>query len=294
MRNERKYRVLILLSVALSVLLLSNCGREYFRIEAAVERQTEEYVALGALLYAQNCVQCHGPRGEGVIGMPLNRKENKLDIKTTAGKQVYDVLYQAIAAGRPGNSSHPQWDRTPDGKWISYTTMPAWHIDKGGPMNDHHIRGLATFIMLGNWDDIGEEIPDANLDPKVALPSSGDPSLDASAHALLNNYSKSLCLTCHAIGAKGGHVGPDLSKVGAWGVDEAFLKTWIRRASGPNALPHDERMPVYWSSSRAVAGPDLVLGPDKQVVSEGPYQMPVVDLTDEELDIIVRYLLSLK
>jgi hypothetical protein len=297
-RNERKYRILIILTTVLSILLLSNCGREYFRMAAAEERQAQEYVALGALLYAQNCVQCHGPRGEGVIGMPLNRTEFKHDPRTTAGKAVFDMLYLALAAGRPGNSTHPQWERMSDGKWLSYTSMPAWHKDKGGPLDDHHIRGLVTFIMLGDWGLIGHDkkapIPRANLDPDVKLPSSGNADLDARAHALLNNYQKSLCLTCHAIGSKGGYVGPDLSKVGAWGIDEKFLKDWIRRSSGPDAMPHDERMPVYWSSNRAVAGPRVQIGPEKRIVSEGPYQMPVVPLTDEELDILVRYLLSLR
>lgn len=294
MRNERKYRVLSLLSVILSVLLLSNCVREPFRMAGAEERQSEEYVALGALLYSQNCMQCHGPRGEGSIGMPLNREANKLDQKSTAGKAQYDVLYDAIAHGRPGNSAHPQWERTADGHWLSYTAMPAWHKDKGGPMDDHHIRGLVTFIMSGEWDLIGSAgapYPDPVLGADVALPPSGDANLDAQAHALLNDFGKSLCLTCHAIGSKGGVVGPDLTKIGAWGIDEEFLKTWIRTAQ---SMPHEERMPVYWAASRAVSSPDLVLGEAKQILSEGPYQMPEVNLTDAELDILVKYLLSLQ
>ena len=61
------------------------------------------------------------------------------------------------------------------------------------------------------------------------------------------------CVSCHTLGQVGGYVGPDLTKLGSWGLDEEFLKEWIKN---PPAVV--ERAPRYWSNYG------------------GPYQFPVV------------------
>lgn len=318
MRNERKYKIISLLTTLLAALLFGNCVREYWRMETAVYRQHEEYVLKGAKTYAANCAQCHGPKGEGVIGMPLNRKDLQVDYTAPAGKDVYNMLVNTLKQGRPGNPNHFQWEKTPDGKWISYSTMPAWGRDFGGPLDDDYIKALALFIMKPDgtqWDLVGDTekapFPDPGIydpvtkqvDPKkINLPNQ-DKSEHAAAVALLKNVPKSQCLGCHTIGAQGGKVGPDLTHVGSWGVDEKFLVQWISYASPdprrpadqfPKGIPHDVRMPVYWSANRATIGPNLKL--DTKVVSEGPYNMPSFKgkLTDDEITAIARYLLSLK
>lgn len=307
MRNERKYKILTLLSVVLAALLLGNCLREPFRMNTAVYRQHEEYVLKGAKVYAENCVQCHGPKGEGVIGMPLNRAEFRVDYESPAGRDTYNLIYNTLKMGRPGNPEHYQWVKTEDGKWLSYTTMPAWHKDYGGPLDDDYIKALTLFIMYPDpegvqWDKVGSDqapIPAASLDVDdtgvIPLPDSDvDSETNASAKALLRNLGKSQCLTCHTIGNRGGKIGPDLSNVGSWGIDQAFLEEWIKKASGPNAMPHDQRMPVYWSQNRATKTDKIDLS--KRVVSEGPYFMPPFEgkLTDAEISTIAKYLLGLK
>jgi mono/diheme cytochrome c family protein len=314
-RNERKYKILTLFAVLLSVLLFGNCFREYFRMEAAVERQHTEYVLKGAKTYAENCAQCHGPRGEGVIGMPLNRKVFQVDYQSPAGKQVYDMLTQTLRQGRKGNDQHFEWRKTPDGHFISYTTMPAWHKDFGGPLDDDYIKALVLFIMNpdgSQWDLVGDpevapfQPADLSKDEKtgeIPLPDSNvDAATNAAAKALLRNVQKSQCLSCHTIGTRGGKIGPDLSHVGSWGIDQTFLENWIKYANVPQpkdadqtpAMPHDQRMPVYWSANRATASPELNL--KDKVVSEGPYFMPRFKgkLTDEEISILAKYLLGLK
>jgi mono/diheme cytochrome c family protein len=305
-RNERKYKILTLLSVVLAALLLGNCLREPFRMNTAVYRQHEEYVLKGAKVYAQNCVQCHGPKGEGVIGMPLNRTEFRVDYQSPAGKDIYNLIYNTLKMGRPGNPDHYQWVKQPDGSWLSYTTMPPWHKDYGGPLDDDYIKALTLFIMYpdgSQWDKVGSEeapIPAADLSPdpktgEIPLPDSNvDAATNAAAKALLRNTTKTLCLTCHTIGSRGGKVGPDLTYVGSWGIDQAFLEEWIKKASGPNAMPHDKRMPIYWSANRATKTDKIDLS--KKVVSEGPYVMPSFEgkLTDAEISTIAKYLLGLK
>jgi mono/diheme cytochrome c family protein len=314
-RNERKYRVLIWLSLALAIILIGSCVREPLRMQAATDRQHEEYVLKGAVTYSQNCVQCHGPRGEGVIGMPLNRAINKVDYQSPAGRQIYDKIVQTLRQGRTGNAEHFQWEKA-DGGWLSYTQMPSWGRDFGGPLDDDYIKALALFIMEPSgeqWNLVGDpdkapfQASDYTKDDKtgqIPLPdSTADAATNAAAKALLNNLTKSQCLTCHTVGSRGSKIGPDLTHVGSWGVDQAFLENWIKYANVPagNAadktppVPHDQRMPVFWSANRATVTPTPNL--TDKVVSEGPYYMPRFKggkMTDDEIATIARYLMGLK
>ncbi|HWI52678.1 MAG TPA: c-type cytochrome [Symbiobacteriaceae bacterium] len=314
MRNERKYKIITLLSVVLAIILIGSCVREPFRMAAAEERQHEEYVLKGAATYAQNCVQCHGPRGEGVIGMPLNRAVFQVDYRSPAGRQQYDMIVQTIKQGRKGNDLHFQWEKQSDNKWLSYTTMPAWGRDFGGPLDDDYVKALALFIMNPSkeqWNVVGDTELAPFQDPNYAkdkngqiiLPdSTADQATNVAAKALLNNLTKSQCLTCHTVGTAGSKVGPDLTHVGSWGLDQTFLENWIKYANVPQAnaedktpaLAHDLRMPTFWSANRATTGPAPVL--TNPVVSEGPYFMPRFKgkLTDDEITTIARYLLGLK
>lgn len=312
MRNERKYKIISLLAMLLAFILLGNCAREYWRMEATAERQHEEYVLKGAKVYAQNCVQCHGPRGEGVIGLPLNRTDFKVDPDSPAGKTQYALIYNTLNQGRTGNKNHFQWVKAPDGKWISYSEMPAWGKANGGPLDEDYLKAVTLFIMKedgSQWSLVGDpdlapfqasflEDPDGSL----PLPDSEAKDVDAAAKALLRNRSKSQCLNCHTVGPRGSKIGPDLSHVGSWGIDQTFLENWIKYANRPAptdadqtpAMPHDQRMPFYWSANRATTQPDLNL--KNGVISEGPYFMPRFKgkLTDEEITIISKYLLGLK
>jgi mono/diheme cytochrome c family protein len=313
-RNERKYKIISLLTILLAVFLLGNCVRELPRMNAAVAKQHEEYVIKGAKVYAQNCVQCHGPRGEGVIGMPLNRKVFQVDYQSPAGKQQYDMLTQTIKQGRAGNANHFQWEKTSDGKWLSYTAMPAWGRDFGGPLDDDYVKAVALFIMNPTgeqWFLPGDttlapfQDPNYEKDEKGQIPlpdSDVDATTNANAKALLNNLTKSQCLTCHTIGSRGAKIGPDLTQVGTWGIDQAFLENWIKYANVPQpkdadqtkAMAHDQRLPVYWSANRATTSPQPVL--TNPVEGANVYYMPRFKgkLTDDEISTIARYLLGLK
>lgn len=316
MRNERKYKIISLMTTLLALLLLGNCAREMFRIEHATAEQHEQYVLKGAKVYAANCVQCHGPAGEGVIGMPLNREVFQVDYTSPGGAEHYNMIYNTLKFGRKGNDSHFQWVGVGN-RWLSYSTMPAWHTDSGGPLDDDFIHALTLFIMNPDgeqWNLVGDPdvapIPAATLDHAAKakdgvfpIPNSPiDPARNAAARALLSDLGKSQCLTCHAIGSQGGFVGPDLSKVGSWGVSREFLIEWIKYANVPlptdkdqtPAMPHERRMPVYWAANRATNTPELNL--KTEVVSEGPYRMPRMSrfLTDDEIGLIVDYLMGLK
>lgn len=316
MRTPRKYTVLLLLSFALIFLLAFGCAREVWRMPAAAVRQNEEALNEGAQVYAQNCVICHGPKGEGVIGLPLNRPDLQGDpLKKTA---VYDMLYTTLRNGRPGNGSHPEWMKvkppadskhtSPTGYvWMSYTRMPNWHRDTGGPLQDPTVVSLVKFIMDGtHWADVGEYIPKPSYDKPIPKPD-GFPQGDYDKVAKLLDPTTmggtANCLSCHAIGSRGAHVGPDLSHVGVWTSDPAnpgqpdpdfkgFLLRWL---SDPNAV-NDEgiRMPWYWSADRVNGVQPTLNSPVTYDPKNNRTQMVIGKLTDEQKDLIVRYLLSLK
>lgn len=327
MRNERKYKILTLLSLLLSFLLLGNCVREYFRMEAAVGAQDEEYVLKGAKVYAENCMTCHGPAGEGSVGLTLNKKEFKLDYHSPEGQEMFNTISKTIKEGRQGVSAHPTWVKMDDGKFMSYTTMPTWGKAFGGPLDDHFVKAVTLFIMNpsgAQWEGmVNDFTPSNNValvkdKEKLTLPNQ-DNLNNTPAIALLRDTKKSQCLTCHSLGATydgtpvGGKVGPDLSKVGLWGVDEEFLVNWISYANQPSAkelkadpnappaVPHDVRMPNYWAASRTSNQP----GPNGQpkidlsikawAAPGTPYSMPRFKgkLTDEEIKTIAKYLMTL-
>jgi mono/diheme cytochrome c family protein len=312
--GERKYRIITTLTLVLTVILLGSCIREPFRMRAAAEQQRQQYVAKGAAVYAQNCVQCHGPRGEGSVGMPLNRAALRMPADSAAGRAEYDRLYQTIWQGRPGNLEHPRWVRTPDGKWLSFTAMPAAGKAAGGSLDEEEARALTLFIMApggSQWALVGDakaapfDPPShqAAADGAMPLPDAQgvDPAVNSTAKALLMDMSRVQCLTCHMVGSQGAKTGPDLTRLGSWGVDQAFVEQFIKYGNLPAAseadrtvVPHDQRMPVYWMDSRPVTGPETNL--QQPLVSEGPYYMTRFQgrLTDEEVAILAQYLMGLK
>jgi mono/diheme cytochrome c family protein len=302
------------MTIVLTVFLLGTCVREPFRMRAEEVRGREAYVLKGARIYAEQCVQCHGPRGEGSVGMPLNRAELKVDYTTAGGKAIYDKIYMAVDQGRPGSVDHPLWAKAPDGKWISYTAMAGWGRAAGGPLDEEALKAVTLFVMKpqgDQWSLIGDidlaPIPGADYtvdeSGKLPLPDAQgvDPAINERAKELLRHRTHTQCLNCHLVGARGAKVGPDLTLFGRWGVDQAFVERFIKYANQPlpneadrYVLPHAERMPAYWSANRAVIGPALNL--EKPVVSEGPYYMLRFreKFTQEEVSALATYLLGLK
>lgn len=300
------------------------------RMERAAAQHKEKMAAIGAMLYGQNCVSCHGPLGEGVVGPPLNKEAFRGD--PDENQEVYRLIYTAIDQGRPGTTD-PTWVRLSNGAWASYTAMPMWGAEQGGPMNEQMIAALTHFIMMGDWADVGRHInpPTPWLDEAgnvmwEKFPDGIGISPEAS-QAGKEIFVRGGCVACHTLGSAGGSVGPDLTKVGSWGLDREFLTAWIRDPASVK-----ERAPRYWSNyggpyqypimpsgaevessgtrgetlsggERAAeqGGRDEVpgggLGPDIPIPATEdlpPTQMPAMGLSDEEIAVLVEYLLHLK
>lgn len=74
----------------------------------------------GAAVFAQNCVVCHGDKGQGRIGATLQ--------KDWPGINVDALLDSTIARGVAGSK------------------MPAWAKSNGGPMSDQEIADAAAYV----------------------------------------------------------------------------------------------------------------------------------------------------
>ncbi|HEY8424979.1 MAG TPA: c-type cytochrome [Limnochordales bacterium] len=276
----RTYFIVMILSWALVVVWGVYWAREGSRMAATQAAFRTEMIERGAQLYAQNCVICHGAVGQGVVGPALAREALQGDPETD--RDTYDFLYNTVARGRPGSTT-PRWERLPSGEWASFTAMPAWSVEVGGPFNEQALREVVYFLMSGEWQRVSRYIPAARLEGELP-PAQGVPEdVQQEAKAIIAQKG---CLVCHTIGSVGGSIGPNLSNVGSWGLDHDFLKGWIQ-----NPPTTANRAPVYFSNFAGIGSDGR---PSGTRIDYGPTQMPALGLTDEEADIVARYLMGLK
>lgn len=316
--NGRKYVVVLILSWALIITWGVYLAFEGTRMATAEQAHLDDLIQRGLVTYAENCVVCHGAMGQGHVGPPLNREEFRGN--PNEDKDTFEFIVSTVRDGRPGTTT-PRWERLVTGEWASYTAMPTFGSVHGGPLNELYLRAVATFIMMGDWRQVSQHIPDPVIpeDREVALSRMPDatgltPEENRLAKELFMDRG---CVTCHSINGVGGFVGPDLTQVGAWTqllpVEEweAFLYEWVEFPP-----TKDNRMPVYWSNysgplpyaavgaaaTRAAAGTaadgqqpmsvwEAIALP--QPLQYGPTQMPPMPMTDEERAALVRYLARL-
>jgi mono/diheme cytochrome c family protein len=181
--------------------------------EAPAQDPTTE---LGAQLYAENCVVCHGPEGQGRVGATLAKDwpsiRPDLTVKTI------------IANGVPGSA------------------MPAWSQANGGPLSEAEIDAVTQFIL--SWQTSGAPKftpgPTATLRPPITPPPNvaGDPNRGA---VLFDEN----CAVCHGLNGEG-RVGATLAK--AWSGIRPDLSTKATIANGISG----SAMPAW---SQAKGGP---------------------------------------
>lgn len=277
----RTYIIVMVLSWALVLLWGTYWARENTRMANTAAAFQADLIDLGATLYATNCVTCHGPLGEGVIGPSLNRQALRGDPE--GDREVYQFLYNTVSRGRPGSTT-TRWQILPNGEIASFSQMPPWSTDAGGPLDEQALRAVVYFLMAGDWNAVNLRIPAPAL--QGSLPEAAGVPTDVQAWAK-SIIQQKLCLTCHTIGRLGGTIGPDLTRVGSWGVPQDFLKEWIRN---PPAMK--QRAPV-WFSNGAGIDPSTRM-PSGVRIEYGPTTMPVLGLTEAELETVTRYLMGLK
>ena len=200
---------LLLLIIALPLYWLA----EPLRMSLAQENLRNEYVSDASVLYVENCAVCHGAQGEGIGATPPLNNEG---LRTAD----YDFLFKTIARGR--------YD----------TTMPAWHIDEGGSLNDYQIDELVAFIRYVDWAQVNELSAERGLiPPTLPVPEVTDDFLaqiaaldpqngETWAHGI-ELYAAN-CTTCHGVNGEGSSLAPALNDPAVRATGSADLARTIR------------------------------------------------------------------
>ncbi len=186
-----RYTILTLLALLVLVAALpAYMVREALRMNAAQSTLRQQYVAEAALLYIQNCAECHGTAGDGIgVNPPLN-KLGKAEANP-------ELLFQIIARARHGS------------------TMAAWHINEGGIFNDYQINELVTLLQYGDWAQVADQAasrgyifsPPADLTAEEVLLTvvdREDPHHCAACHEEPEMHADRFgldCVRCHSLEA---------------------------------------------------------------------------------------------
>ena len=276
----------VILGVTLSIVTLLTLVIYGFidaqRGETEVETQREDGIVSGKHLYAQYCVQCHGPQGEGCIGPALNREIWRPEIAGEKNEKydeaARDFIHNVVSRGRPSNQPGVE--------------MPHWSINEGGPLNDEQIESLTAFIQYGDWNRVIEDAASAT-DLAAELPTYAGFTDKARVGQVKELLLAKGCLNCHALGKGGGRIGADLTDVGSRRTAD-WLRKWIK---DPKAMPANERGPNLWLVGPTATVPppagvpaNLTPAPTAQVFQMNTTYMPTVPMTEEELNLIVEYL----
>jgi plastocyanin/mono/diheme cytochrome c family protein len=156
---QRMATVVIVGLVALSTVLFLYLGDEDNRIDSKAAEQQEIAIERGMQTYLSNCLQCHGPAGEGYtepgvsgtgrIGAALG------GINTSLNQQGVNAQGTPVAGGVAGRTT-TIYDtiyfglKNPDGTY----RMPPFSDTLGGPLNDEQINELVLLIQNGDWNEV--------------------------------------------------------------------------------------------------------------------------------------------
>lgn len=172
------------------------------RRERATAALHEQNVALGAGLFARHCASCHGDAGQSdVLSQPVGAPAYLAEVTDSR-------LAWLTAGGVPG------------------TAMAAFHMELGGPLTDHEIGWIVTYLRslespAGEPRVAGEEAPapgepgDGGEPAEPALPgemapSALAPSAPGPGSLAVDAAWRMHCAACHGSTAQGGVIGSAL------------------------------------------------------------------------------------
>lgn len=229
------------------------------RRAAAANEQVHTASERGAILFAENCVVCHGPQGNGIqgAGFALNTEDNKVPNDDRRG-----YLRNILNNGRQNSNG---WE----------PNMPIFLETNGGALNPQMIDDIITFIGCGDWNEVEHVLSGKLGTPVAAIPTPPSfktpnarilPGAPVATVAAANvdpgaAVFQAQCITCHKITPEypaGAGVGPDLTGVAIRKIPsrspiipnqidvpnekEAGLTKWIR---DPSAIRSGSGMPPF-------------------------------------------------
>ncbi len=254
----------IFLIVLLSFTTVAGCAA-YTAIDLPLraERQADffesESIERGALLYANNCRTCHGIRGEGGVGLTLNKAAFR-NQEPLALSQNQELIRRTMECGRAG------------------TLMPAWLESNGGSLTRNQIGHLVRLLTA----PLEEGAFDANGNPT----NHGWLAAVEFAHNLNHESSASVTgdtldqiAAAHGIGAR-----EVASLNGFASMDAAIPKGEIVRLPGGHTAKAEKNDTVRKLAEREHAGAILIaeLNGIAYRIDDGLFSLPYTG-ADESL-----------
>ncbi|MBI4301323.1 MAG: c-type cytochrome [Chloroflexi bacterium] len=170
---DRKIFVGFILTLFIVLFIPFYWFKEPSRQREAAAKQFQTLQEEGALVFQVNCANCHGQRGEGLMGPAL--RETQLD---------EDALIKVISRGR---NARP-------------ISMPAWGEADGGPLSQRQIEDVAAFIA--NWDDNALKEAEERLARAAHAAPPSEEARDVEEGKTL--FVRHGCAICHGTGGGGG------------------------------------------------------------------------------------------
>lgn len=179
-----------IIAVALPVYAFNEANRMNTTQAALLAESIEQ----GELIYAQNCVVCHGADGQGIGTYP------SLDNEGVRAMD-YETLFKTIERGRYG------------------TAMAAWGVNEGGVLNNQQIEQVLALLQQGDWAATARAVDAMGLNPptvlKVEIPAEALASLGSLPHGqmlaeALPVYAAN-CTGCHGVQGEGTAIAPALN-----------------------------------------------------------------------------------
>lgn len=199
---------IILVSLT-TIVVVVYAFNEEDRMANEAEAQHARAVEVGATVYENNCSGCHGPKGEGILGLcpPLNDANfftSRMEEVGWSGS-LEDYIVSTVASGR-ATSTRPD-EYAGQGQ----PAMPAWSDQYGGPLRPDQIQNVATFIL--NWESTALE---EYVLEELATPTPGPEEANDPVARGQRVYLDSGCGGCHTIeGISAGTVGPNQTNIGS-------------------------------------------------------------------------------
>lgn len=210
----RQVTAFVTLSMTIGLILLMYLIFEPQRRAASADIALEHSVERGAHLFAENCVVCHGPTGQGIAGagFPLNTEDNQFP-----DDERREFLRKTIARGRDNSTGH-------------LPNMPGFLETEGGALNAQMIEDVINFIGYGDFNAVPRILTEELGTPIAAIPTppqlgtpiprgpvmAPGPGADAPGAQVFAEH----CVTCHRISPEftaGGGVGPNLTGIAVRG-----------------------------------------------------------------------------
>jgi mono/diheme cytochrome c family protein len=279
-RTQIEITLGILLVLVTGTFLIIYGLNEPVRMQQLALEQHGRTVEVGAELFDNNCKGCHGPQGEGTVGLcpPLNDKNffnNRLKEVGWAGS-LEDYIVATVSSGRLASTRPELYPG--NGK----PAMPAWSDHYGGPLRDDQIRSIATFIM--NWQSTAPDrqaaVPTLSGPPVGTDTSKQLPAGDATKGQAL--AATQGCLGCHVATTTGPAwmASGDTPGIGTRAAERFTQPDYTGNATSPEQYLFES-----------------IVTPDAFIVEGYQPIMPKTfgaSMTDQDVADLIAYLLTLK